>query len=79
MNANDDRLAVLILDAVLAHRRRLGDEQAISDLIDQVVADAFPEATEDEIRAIPCDRRRAAAAAKTVLTGGPIACASASV
>jgi len=50
MNAND-RLAVLILHAVLAHSGRLGDEQAIDRLVNQVVADAFPEATKEEIRA----------------------------
>ena len=48
MNANE-RLAVLIVDTVLAHCRRRHDKQAIDRLVNQVVAAAFPNATEDEI------------------------------
>ena len=58
MNAND-RLAVLILHAVLSHCGRLGDEQAMDRLVNQVVADAFPEATNGEIRATIANMRDA--------------------
>ena len=50
MNAND-RLAALLVDAVLAHRRRWHDMQAVDRPLEEVVADAFPEATPAEIEA----------------------------
>ena len=51
MNADDERLAVLIVDAVLAHRRLSHDVQSIASLLDQVVAEKFPDATPAEITA----------------------------
>ena len=51
MNANDDRLAVLIVETVLAHRRRWHDKQAVNRLLDEAIADAFPGASKADIRA----------------------------
>ena len=67
MNANDDRLAVLIVETVLAHRRRWHDTQAVNRLLDEAIADAFPGASRAEISGdsrlcARCDPRRAAAA-----------------
>ena len=51
MNANNEWLAVWIVDAVLAHRRLSHDVQGVDRLLDQVVADNFPDATPAEITA----------------------------
>ena len=51
MNANDDRLAVLIVDAVLAQRRLWHEVQGIDRRLDRVIAENFPDATLAEITA----------------------------
>ena len=76
MNANNEWLAVLIVDAVLAHRRLSHDVQGVDRLLDQVVADNFPDATPAEITGdrdlrARCDQCGAGAAAPTAMTLSP--------
>ena len=51
MKADDERLAVLIVDAVLAQHRLWHEVQGIDRRLDRVIAENFPDATPAKITA----------------------------